>query len=288
MLIALAAIWGSSFMFIKVVVRQLHPEALVFGRLAFAVLALALALLWSMRWQASWQALRADPVPLLVTAIFNSTIPFWLLAWGETHIDSGLAALLQASAPLFTAIFAFWFVHSERVSGPRLFGVVTGFAGVALLVGATPSGSVLAALGIVATGACYAASALYAGRRLGHVPPIAVAFWTTALAALVSAPAGLARLPSGWPGWKAFGSVVALGVLGLGVAYLLYFALISEAGASRAILVTYLVPSIALLYGAAVLDESVGASDVAGLLLILAGVTLGVRRLRTSRAPVAG
>src|SRR5438552_17835383 len=108
MLIALAAIWGSSFMFIKVAVRRLHPEALVFGRLAFALLALGLALLWSTRRREAWRALRAEPVPLFVMALVNAAIPFWLLAWGETHVDSGLAALLQASAPLFTAIFAFW------------------------------------------------------------------------------------------------------------------------------------------------------------------------------------
>src|SRR5439155_6397462 len=104
-------------------------------------------------------------------------------------------------------------------------------------------------------GFCYAASSLAAGRQLRDVPPATIAFGTTVVAAVLSLPFGLAQLPSAVPGWKVIGSVVTLGVLGLGVAYVLYFALITGAGASRAILVTYLVPPMALFYGATVLDE---------------------------------
>ena len=202
-------------------------------------------------------------------------IPFWFLAWGETRIDSGLAALLQACAPLFTALLAAGFVSSERVTGSRLVGVVVGFGGVALLVGAVPSGSVLGALAVVFTGFCYAVSSLVAARRLRGVDAVTIAFGTTVIAALVSLPFGLAQLPASAPGWKVIGSVVFLGVVGLGFAYVLYYALITGAGASRAILVTYLVPPMALFYGAVVLDESLTLSDLAGLALILAGVSLG-------------
>jgi drug/metabolite transporter (DMT)-like permease len=284
MLVVLAAIWGSSFMFIKVADRRLHPETLVFGRLVFAVATLALILVWGGRLPETARALRTNFRPLLLAAIMNVAIPFWLLAWGETRVDSGSAALLQASAPIFTAVFALFFVHSERVSGLRLFGVLLGFGGVALLVGAAPGGSVLGALACVGTGAFYAAAALYTGRRLGHVPPLLISFWMAALAAVLWAPAGLARLPGSWPGWKAVGSVVALGVPALGIAYVLYFALITQAGAVRAMLVTYLVPPLALFYGALILDESIDSSDVLGALLILVGVALGAGRLWGRRA----
>jgi drug/metabolite transporter (DMT)-like permease len=232
---------------------------------------------------------RARPAVLRLTvvAIFNAVLPFWLLAWGETRIDSGLAAVLQASAPLFTAFLAFFFVHSERLSGVRLLGVVAGFAGVALLVGVTPEGSVLAALGIVLTGCSYGAAALYAARALRGVPPLVVAFATTALATLLSAPAGIAQLPDSFPGWKVVGSVVMLGVVGLGFAYVLYFGLIAGAGASRAVLVTYLVPPMALFYGAAILDEPVKASAIGGLALILGGVALGSGNVRVLRRRTA-
>jgi drug/metabolite transporter (DMT)-like permease len=287
MLVLLAAIWGSSFMFIKVADRRLHPETLVFGRLLFAVVTLGLFLAVQGRLREAAHTFRDCAAPLALASLLNVAIPFWLLAWGETRVDSGPAALFQASAPIFTAVFALFFARAERIAGLRLLGVLVGFAGVALLVGATPRGSTLGALACVATGAFYAAAALYTGRRLVRVPPLTISFWTTALAALAWAPAGLARLPGSWPGWKVAGSVVALGVPALGIAYLLYFALITQAGASRAMLVTYLVPSLALFYGAAILGENIGASDVVGLLLILVGVTLGAGRVRLRRPAAA-
>src|SRR5262249_39191999 len=147
-----------------------------------------------------------------VVALLNSVIPFWLLAWGETRIDSGLAALLQASAPLFTALLAALFVRSERVTGFRLVGVVIGFGGVALLVGGVPTGSVLGALAVVLTALCSATSALVGSRRLQELPAATIAFATTAVAALVALPFGLAQLPGSTPSWKVIGSVVFLGV----------------------------------------------------------------------------
>jgi drug/metabolite transporter (DMT)-like permease len=290
MLLVLSAIWGSSFMFIKVGVRELEPATLVFGRLLLAFVTLALVVPHRMRISEAVATVRVELRPLAVTALLNTAIPFWLLAWGETRIDSGLAAVLQAAAPLFTALLAWRFFRSERVGGWRLAGVVVGFGGVALLVGVTPSGSVLGALAVVVTGFCYAAAALYAGLRLSHVPPLVVGLGTTALGTLFSAPAGLAQLPSSTPSWKVIGSVVALGVLGLGVAYVIYFGIIAGAGASRAILVTYLVPPMALLYGVTILGEPLKATAVGGLALILGGVALGTgglaARRREAPAPV--
>jgi drug/metabolite transporter (DMT)-like permease len=146
---------------------------------------------------------------------------------------------------------------------------------------------VLSALAVLLTALCYAASALYAGVRLMDAPPIVTSLGTLAVATLTTLPFGVAQFPGHMPGWKAIGSVVALGALGLSVAYLLYFALIAGAGASYAVLVTYLVPALALGYGAVFLDEAITASAVAGLALILAGVALGTGTLRIPRrAPV--
>ena len=288
MLIALAAIWGSSFMFIKVAVRHLHPEAVVFGRLVFGVATLAIVLLWRGQMREALSALRSSPRAMFFAALLNVAIPFWLLVWGETRVDSGLAALLQASAPIFTAVFALFFVHSERVAGFRLLGVAVGFCGVALLVGSTSGGSILGALACVATGACYAGAALLTNRRLGQFPALVISFWMTAIGLVLWTPAGIARLPHSWPGWKATGSIVALGVPAIGIAYLLYFALITQAGALSAMLVTYLVPPLALIYGALILSEHVGTSDLVGLLLILVGVAVGAGGLKLRRAAVVG
>jgi drug/metabolite transporter (DMT)-like permease len=274
-------------MFIKVGVRQLEPSTLVTGRLVLAALTLVAIVVARTPLRKAIAQIRANICPFVFVAVLNSVVPAWLLAWGETRIDSGTAALLQACAPLCTALLAVFFFRAERVSGQRLLGVLVGFGGVALLVGAVPNGSILGAVAVVLTGFCYAASSLAGGRFLVDVPPATIAFGTTTIAAIVSLPFGLAQLPGSVPGWKAIGSVVALGVVGLGVAYLLYFALITGAGASRAILVTYLVPPMALFYGATILNESLKLSELAGLALILLGVTLGtgVVQSRRRRAP---
>jgi drug/metabolite transporter (DMT)-like permease len=287
LLLALSAIWGSSFMFIKVGLEDLEPSTLVAGRLVLAALTLVVIVALRTPLGAAWAQVRAHFGAFLFVALLNSVVPFWLLAWGETRIDSGLAALLQAGAPLFTALLAALFVRSERVEGYRLVGVVIGFGGVALLVGAVPSGNVLGALAVVLTGFCYAASSLAGGRYLRAVPAATIALGTATIAAVVVLPFGIAQAPSTMPSWKVIGSVVMLGVVGLGIAYVIYFGLITAAGASRAILVTYLVPPMALFYGATLLDESVSGTDVAGLALILLGVSLGTgvvrQRLRRSR-----
>jgi len=286
MLLGLAAIWGSSFMFIKVAVRELTPADVVFFRVALGALALlpALAFVGFARVRAD---LRRHARALVVLGVGNAAVPFWFLSWSEKRLDSGLAAVLQASTPLFAALLALVFSRDDRVTGARLLGVCLGFVGVAMLVGVQPQGDVLAAVAVLATAVCYAGSALYAGRRLDGVSPVVTSFGSLAAATLVSLPLGVAQLPDQVPGWKVIGSVVALGVGGLSVAYLLYFEIIARAGASYAVLVTYLVPALALGYGAIFLHESITATAVAGLLLILGGVALGSGTLRIPRgAPV--
>jgi drug/metabolite transporter (DMT)-like permease len=275
MLIGLALIWGASFMFIKVAVRELTPATLILGRLGLAALTLALVVPFAIGARTTLAELRANWRWLSVVALVNTAIPFWLLSWGETRIDSGLASIMQAAVPIFNAVIAFGFFREVRVTGIRLAGVAVGFVGVALLVSAQPQGKVLGALAVVGMALCYGVGGLLAGRHLRSVSPLVVALGTTAVAATVALPAGVLQAPHHDPGWKVILSVVALGIPGTAIAYLLFFGMVSGVGAAFASLVTYLVPPIALAYGAVFLGERFGAAAFGGLALILGGVALG-------------
>ena len=273
MLLALAALWGSSFMFIEIALRDLAPSTLILLRMASGAVTLAAYVALTGR---AFSELRPYAAPLALLGAVNTAVPFFLIAWGQQYIDSGLASIFNASAPLFTALFALGYDRSQRATGVRLLGIVVGFAGVVLLVGFELSGgerAVLGGLAVVAAAAFYGIGGLYAGRRFNGLPPSLVAFGALVWSTFFTAPVGLAQASA--PGWEAALSVLYLGVAATGVAYLLYFGLIAGAGASKAVLVTYLVPSLALLYGAVFLDEEVTALAIAGLVLVLAGVALG-------------
>ena len=189
--------------------------------------------------------------------------------------------------PIFNAVLAFGFFHDERVTGRRLLGVGVGFVGVAVLVGAQPHAKLLGALAVVGMALCYAAGGLLTRRHLSTARPHAIALGTSVVAAIAVTPAGVAQAPSDLPGWKTFASIAVLGTVCTAVAYLIFFTIIARAGAGYAALVTYLVPPVALGYGAIFLDEGVGAAALVGLVLILAGVTLGTRRAVRSPRPAA-
>ena len=278
LLLALSAIWGSSFLFIKLGVDELEPAVVVLGRLAVGVAVLAPLLAGR-----GLAPLRGFLLPLLVLGALNNALPFWLLGFAETRLDSGLTAVLQAAAPILTVLLATRLDASQRVTGLRLAGVGVGFVGVALLVGVQRGGQLTAAVAMLGAALCYAVSVLYAGRTLRTLPALHASIGQLAAGALLMAPLGLAQAPAELPTRKTILAVVALGVLGSGIAYLLYFALIASAGASRAILVTYLVPAFALVYGAVFLDEAVTWVALTGLALVLAGTALatGLARMRT-------
>ncbi len=280
LLLLLSAIWGASFLFIKLGVDVLEPSVVVLGRLVIG----ALFLLALLPGRGGLAPLRGHFVPLVVLGALNNAVPFWLLGFAETRLDSGLTAVIQAAAPIFTVILASRMDVSQRVRGARLIGVGLGFVGVALLVGVQSGGNVVAALAVIAVAFCYAVSVLYAGRTVRSLPPLQVSLGQLTCAAVLMAPVGLAQLPETMPGAKVWLAVIALGVLGSGIAYLLYFAIIASAGASRAILVTYLVPAFALAYGAVFLDEAITATALIGLGLVLAGTALatGLARVRTA------
>ena len=288
MLAALAAIWGSSFMFITIALRDLAPSTLILLRMVFGAVTLAIFVrLAGYR----LSDLRPYARPLALLALINTAVPFFLIAWGQQYIDSGLAAIFNASAPLFTALFAIPIDRTQRVTGLRLAGVVLAFGGVVLLVGFELSGgerAVAGALAVVAASACYGIGGLYAGRRFVGLPFPLVALGSLAWATLFVLQVGAAQASA--LGWESVLSVLYLGVAATGIAYLLYFGLIAGAGASKAVLVTYLVHSLALVYGAIFLDEQVTAIALLGLALVLAGVALGTgtvgrtRRARRARA----
>src|SRR5213080_2771406 len=202
MLLALAAIWGASFMFIKIAVRELSPATLIVGRLGLAALTLALLVPFAVGTRETLRQLRENAGWLIAVALVNTAVPFWLLSWGETRIDSGLASIIQAAVPIFNALIAFVAFREVRVTGSRLVGVAIGFLGVALLVGAQPEGKVLGALAVVGMAFCYGLGGLLTGRYLTPVQPVVVALASTAIAALVALPAGAAQAPSEMPGWK--------------------------------------------------------------------------------------
>ncbi len=287
MLAAVALLWGASFMFIKIAVRELAPATLVLGRIGIGALTLAVVVAFIVGVRATAVAIRENLGWLVLVGLVNIALPFWLLSWGETRIDSGLASIIQGAVPIFNAVIAFGFFRDVRVTGLRLAGVGIGFVGVALLVGAQPHGKVLGALAVVGMALCYAVGQLLAARHLASVQPPVVAFATTAVAALAMLPLGVAEAPQHLPQWKTIGAVLALAVPLTALAFLLYYSIIAGAGAAYASLVTYLVPPIALLYGAIFLGEHFGAAAIGGLALILGGVALGTGRLRPRRRTLA-
>jgi len=271
-------------MFIKVGLRDFAPATLVDLRLVLA--ATVLVAFVAARGRA--RRLRYALAPGAFVGIVGMALPFLLISWGETHIESGIAGVANASVPIFVALLALGFAPSERLHGLRLAGLAVGLSGVAVVSGVHPSGGLWAIIGtlaVVLSSLCYAASALYVQRRIGVGGP-ELAATSTLCGAVVMLPFAVARIPD-HVGWKPLASVAVLGVVATGLATLLANRLIGGHGPARAMLVNYLIPGFALLYGISVLGEPLTVAELLGLALILAGVTLasGVVGL-PRRAPV--
>jgi drug/metabolite transporter (DMT)-like permease len=222
--------------------------------------------------------------------VINGAVPFTLIAWGEKHIDSGVAAIANATVPIFVAILAMRFKPSERSSGLRLGGILLGLAGVGVLAGVHPDGgwwAVAGTLAVVAASLAYAIGGLYGQHVVGRVPGPVIAAAALLYGGVVLLPFALVQLPDHFPGWKAIGSLLGLSLAGTAVAQLILFRMLRLFGAAKVSLVTYLLPVTALLYGALILDEPVRAAALGGLALILAGVALGSGAWRPLQRPVA-
>jgi drug/metabolite transporter (DMT)-like permease len=283
---ALALLWGASYMFIKVAVRAYEPAALIMFRLVIAC-ALLLAFFVAQRgWQGAVADMRALGWQGFGVGVVNGAIPFTLIAWGEKHIDSGVAAIANATVPIFVVLLALRWQRSEAVTGARLGGVLLGLLGVAILAGLHPGGGwwgVAGTLAVVVASLSYAVGAIWGQRVVNDTNGFALATAAMIGGTVVLIPFGLAQLPSGVPGWKETGSVIALAVLGTAIAQIILFRLLRSDGAARMTLVTYLLPVTALFYGVTLLGEPLTVQELAGMVLILGGVALGSGALRLPR-----
>lgn len=275
-LLLLGLLWGSSFLLIKVAVRQIPPFTLVLGRVGCAAAVLLLLVrLRGLRLPAF------GPVwaVFLLMGLLNGALPYTLISVGEETIDSGLAAVLNATMPIFTIVLAHFLVE-ERLRWEKLLGVALGLVGVIVLVGPDAlrglGARFWAQLAVVGAAVSYSFAAVVGRKYLKGQPAIVSAAGQLAAAAVLMAPLSL-LFNAPWrlaPSWTAVGALLCLSLLGTSLAYLLYFYLLKNAGATNTSLVTYLLPLTGLLWGALLLAERVQGRALAALLLILAGVTL--------------
>ncbi|HXG39995.1 MAG TPA: EamA family transporter [Candidatus Limnocylindrales bacterium] len=294
--------WGSSYLFIKIGVATLPPLTLVTGRLAIGCLLLATVV------RLAGEALPRDPRTyghLVVMAVLNIVVPFSLITWGEQSIDSALAAILNATVPLFTIVFAALVLHDEPITVNRLAGLAVGFAGVVLLVGpgaggasgapvhaSSGGGELLGEAALIGSSISYAAGNVYARRMVRGLRPMVTALFQVAFALLLS---GLlaAVFEAPWtvrPAPEAVLAVVWLGLLGSGLAYLIFFRLLRDWGSTRTSLVAYLLPIVGIVLGVGVAGERIEPSTLVGTALVIGGVALvnarfGARRLFGRAAP---
>jgi drug/metabolite transporter (DMT)-like permease len=278
LLAIVAAIWGASYLFIKVAVDEVEPTAMMFFRLVLASAVLVPLIVWRLGRRDAVQGVRATGWRSFGVGLLNAALPFTLIAWGEKHIDSGIAAIANASVPIFVVLLALRFNPSERVRGLRLAGILVGLVGVGVLTGLHPEGGWLAVAGtlaVVAASLSYAGANHFVQHNYSSTAPLVTATVSSLTGAVILLPFALFQLPDELPSWEAVGSIVALGVLATAVALLFFYRMLSLYGAARSSLVTYLLPPTALLYGVLILDEEITLNAALGLVLILAGVALG-------------
>ena len=287
----LAAFWGASYMFIKVAGRAFEPAAMIMLRLVIASSLLLVVLAVQRGWHRTLGEMRALGWEGFGLGVVNGAIPFTLIAWGERHIDSGVAAIANASLPIFVVLLAIRFKPSETVHGLRLAGFLLGLVGVGVLAGVHPEGGwwgVAGTMAVVVASVSYAVGSLWGQRLIAGTSGLVLSASSMLGGLVVLLPFGLAQLPSSVPGWKEIGSVIALAVIGTALAQILLYRVLRSDGAARVSLVTYLLPVTALVYGVLLLGEPLTWEELAGMALILGGVALGSGAVRIPRRePVA-
>jgi drug/metabolite transporter (DMT)-like permease len=287
LILVLAGLWGASYLFIKVGVDGgFSPGALMFLRAAIAGVILLAYTFATLGVGSTLERLREGWRQSVALGFLNAAAPFWLVAWGEKHIDSGLAGIAQATVPMFSFLIGLPFLPHERIAAIRWVGIAIGLVGVALIVGGAPGGGawgVAGTLAVILASVFYASAGIYGQLHLNERlsgPVLATGCMVSASAMLL--PLAVLRPPSS-PTTGAVASLLALAILGTAVGQLLLFRIIQLYGARRLSLVTYLMPGFALVYGAVILDERVGVAAIAGLALILLGVALGSGTVRLRR-----
>jgi drug/metabolite transporter (DMT)-like permease len=288
-LLLLGALWGASFLFMRLGAADFGPVVLSALRVGIASLALLPLLLW--RGQAT--ALRANWRAIAIVGVVNSALPFVLFSVAALAINAGLSAIFNATAPLWGALIA-WAWLGDQLSRPRVAGLAIGFAGVVWLAwdkaNFTPGehgvSAMVAIAACLAATLCYGFGANYAKRRLDQVSPLAVATGSQMAASAALALPALWLWPAAAPSGTAWASVVGLALLCTAAAYLLYFRLIAHLGAARAITVTFLIPVFGLIWGGAFLGEQLTPAMLLGCAVILLGtaLTTGVLKYPLRRA----
>lgn len=276
MLLTLAALWGSSFFFFKIMVTALPPFTIVLGRVGFSALILNF-----------WLMLRRDYMPnssqiwsrFVVMGLLNNVVPFTLIVFGETRIASGLAAILNATTPIFTVLAAHWLTANERLTWGKVAGVAAGFAGVAVVIGRDAmtglgNGDLLGEAACLLAAVSYGFAGIY-GRCFKEINPIKVATGQITGSTLVLIPLVIIfdhpwTLPM--PGTEIWSAMTGLVVLCTVIAYILYFRILATAGATNLLLVTLLLPVSALLLGWLALGESIAPRAFGGMALIGLGL----------------
>lgn len=274
-LVALAAIWGGAFTLMKVLVDDLSALEMAAGRLALGAVAVAAVLV--LAGDARLPARRLL-LPIAGVAVLDTLVPYMLVGWAETRIDSAAAAVLISAMPLFTVILAAGVLRQESVGPARLAGIVVGFGGVLVLIGGPAAffdSGALGQLAVLGAAVSYAVAALGARALLRHVDPVP---FTAAKLAIGAVIAGLALLAAG--GGGGFGSLTAgdaaalatLGVVCTGLSFVMYFRVVVTVGTVAASTVTYIIPVFGLLFGAVFLGETISVSMLGGMVLIVTGV----------------
>jgi len=295
LLVALSMLWGGSFFFAKIALAGLPPLCVVLGRVGIAAATLNLLL------RALGHRLptdRANWCALFAMGAMNNLIPFSLIVWGQTQIASGLASILNATTPLFTAVLAHWLTHDERLTANRSAGVLLGIAGVTVVIGPEALNGldrhVLGELAVVAAAISYGFAGIF-GRRFRGQPPLVTATGQVTATTVMMLPVVL-LVDRPWllpiPGFAIWGAVVGLALLCTALAYVIFFRILATAGATNLLLVTFLIPASAVLLGTLFLQERLEGRQLAGMALIGLGLAtidgrliarLAVRRGRPRR-----
>lgn len=282
-LVTLAALWGASFLFMRMGAGEFGPVALAAVRVSGA----ALLLLPLLRWRGQWSDLRAAWRPIAVVGLTNSALPFVCFGFATLSITAGLASIFNAAAPLFGAVIA-WLWLGDRLGRSRIAGLVIGLGGVLWLAARNvnqeaafkPGGSGWAIGACLLATALYGFSANFTKKNLAGVAPLAVAAGSQGFAALLLLVPALYLWPTHTPAPRAWAAVTALAVLSTGVAYILYFRLIAHVGAANAIAVTFLIPVFGVVWGWFFLAENVTLAMGLGCVVIVIGTALASGAVR--------
>jgi drug/metabolite transporter (DMT)-like permease len=277
--VAMGVIWGVPYLLIKVAVEEIEPSVLVLGRTLLAgLILLPVALM-----RGHLRGLRAAWLPIIAFALIEIAGPWLLLGVAEQRLSSSLTGLLLASVPLVAALLAWlgagrWSPADDRPDVRRVIGLLVGVAGVSALVGfEVGSGDAWSVVAVAGVSVCYAVGPVILTRWLSDLPGLGVITVSLLVTALIYLPIGVAQVPDRMPAAKVVWSVVGLAVICTAVAFVVFFELIAEVGPSRATVITYLNPAVALLLGVAILNESFTVATAVGFALILAGSVLATR-----------